>query len=414
MRILSIETSCDETALALVEAEGSSKTGDVSFSVLSNLILSQVKLHAEYGGVYPSLAKREHAKNLIPLFKKALGGNIEIQKNILSTEQKKLLNMLFAREPELLEAFLDFIPNIKKPDIDAIAVTYGPGLEPALWVGINFTKALSLVWNIPIIPVNHMEGHIFSALLRREEISNSKFLISKQIQNFKKLNAERYTLYPVRFPLLALLISGGHTELVLSEDWLQYKIVGETRDDAIGEAFDKVARMLELPYPGGPHVSQKANEFKGDKTLRLPRPMIDSDDFDFSFSGIKTAVLYELKKRGGKINSELVREFSHEFQEAVTEVVVKKTIDAAVRYGAKTIVIGGGVSANKNIREKLSKAVSSNFSDTALFIPSPELTTDNGLMIAVVGYIRGTLTQSSCMFPPQSDMIKAVGTLRLQ
>src|SRR3989338_11345525 len=159
MRILSIETSCDETALALIDATGNPKESGVHFSVLSNVILSQVKLHAEYGGVYPSLAKREHAKNLIPLFKEALGGNIEIQNNPITENIEKNLKTLLTREQELLKHFLDFIPNIKKPEIDAIAVTHGPGLDPALWVGINFAKALSLVWNIPIIPVNHMEGH---------------------------------------------------------------------------------------------------------------------------------------------------------------------------------------------------------------------------------------------------------------
>ncbi len=436
MKILAIETSCDETALALINAEGNPKKDGVNFSVLSNVILSQVKLHAEYGGVYPSLAKREHAKNLIPLLKQVL-----TESNFLNVRSKSQnakhdpllqdtsykLQALLTRELELLKQFLDFIPTIEKPEtrpvrdsegsshtsslrdrqrkssngIDAIAVTHGPGLEPALWVGINFAKALSLVWNIPIIPVNHMEGHIFSALLKQ----------------YDKLQVTSYKLQDFAFPMLALLISGGHTELVLSEDWLQYKIIGETRDDAIGEAFDKVARMLGLPYPGGPHVSQKADEFEGDKTLSLPRPMIDSDNFDFSFSGIKTAVLYELKKRTkinpadqqGGVNPELVKEFSHEFQEAVTEVVVKKTVDAALQYGAKTIVVGGGVSANKRIREALVAELRIKNQELSIFFPAEELTTDNALMIGVAGYLRHNLQPTT----HNQQHIKATGTLRL-
>src|SRR3989344_915417 len=221
--ILGIETSCDETALALIDGK----------KILANITLSQAKIHAQYGGVFPMLAKREHAKNLLPIFKKILetaGLSKPNQSKIPAKNHSDILEkirMILEREPELLEQFLEFAPTIEKPPIDAIAVTKGPGLEPALWVGINFAKALATIWNIPIIPINHMEGHIVSALLCQNE--SSKF----QVPNF-------------RFPAIALLISGGHTELVLMKDWFDYEIIGATKDDAVGEAFDKVARILGL------------------------------------------------------------------------------------------------------------------------------------------------------------------------
>ena len=398
MKILAIETSCDETAIAIIEASGDPKRGAVRFTVLSNVVLSQVKLHEKFGGVYPSLAKREHAKNLIPLLKKALTeSNFLKLKNSLKPVPHNL-RIVLDREPELLKHFLKFIPRVEKPPIDAIAVTYGPGLEPALWVGINFAKALGTAWNIPIIPVNHMEGHICSAFLEKTE-KNSEFRIS----SFK-------------FPVLALLISGGHTELVLMEKWLGYKMVGETHDDAAGEAFDKVARMLGLPYPGGPAISEQAHiwksqfpifNFKKKSKFLLPRPMLNSPDFNFSFSGLKTAVLYRLKEIK-KLTPKLIREFSYEFQEAVTEVLVSKTIRAAEKYRAKTIIVGGGVSANKRIRDQLKNVVARKLPETTLFIPPQELTTDNALMIAVAGYLRNTLQPIT----HKQQHIKARGNLR--
>ena len=191
MRILAIETSCDETAIAIIEASGKPRKSGVHFSVLSNLVLSQVKLHAKYGGVFPALAKREHAKNLIPILKKALAESNFLQKRQNLQPITYNLQPVLEREPELLKQFFEFIPSIKKPPIDAIAVTYGPGLPPALWVGINFAKALSLVWDIPVIPINHMEGHIFSALLKK----------------YGELQVSSYKLQKVQFPILALLIS---------------------------------------------------------------------------------------------------------------------------------------------------------------------------------------------------------------
>ena len=422
MRIVSIETSCDETAIAVIEAAGHPQKNGVHFSVLSNVVLSQMKLHAKYGGVYPSLAKREHAKNLIPVLKQALQESnfLRVKQNLKPIPYN--LKPILEREPELLKQFLDFIPRIEKPPIDAIAVTYGPGLEPALWVGINLAKALALVWNIPVIPVNHMEGHIVSALLKQSpnHAEQTRKIAENSRPSAKGGSAsggKTYNLKPTTFPVLALLISGGHTELVLSKKWLEYRLIGETRDDAAGEAFDKVARMLGLGYPGGPAISALAQKVRKSKVegqtshIALPRPMIDSGDFDFSFSGLKTAVLYELKKR--KKNTQLIRDFAYEFEEAVTDVIVKKTIGAAEASRAATIVVGGGVSANERIRERLTEAILKKLPNTALSIPSHELTTDNALMIAVAGYIRATTKRASVIPARKANTIKAEGTLRL-
>src|SRR3989344_3797169 len=252
MKILAIETSCDETSVAIVEGKGGLK--NPSFEILSNVVLSQIKLHAHWGGVVPMVAKREHQANLIPILGKAMKkSNLLISKseflisnsNQIPNFKLQKIQKILEREPELLERFLKFIPTIKPPKIDAIAVTVGPGLEPALWVGINFAKALAFVWNKPIVAVNHMEGHVVASLLATT---------SHKVES-KKLKV-------VEFPAIALLVSGGHTELVLIKKWGDYKIIGETRDDAAGECFDKAARMLELPYPGGPQIAKQAENFK--------------------------------------------------------------------------------------------------------------------------------------------------------
>ena len=385
--ILGIETSCDETALALIDGE----------KILANIILSQAKIHAQYGGVFPMLAKREHAKNLLPIFKKILetaGLSKPIQSKIPTKNHSDILEnirMILEREPELLEQFLEFAPTIEKPPIDAIAVTKGPGLEPALWVGINFAKALATIWNIPIIPINHMEGHIVSALFDKT----------------------------ANFPAVALLISGGHTELVLMKDWFDYEIIGATKDDAVGEAFDKVARILGLPYPGGPQISRLTEEmrtsastfrktfppiplewnghaptpvfrnvllpFANTKRFVLPRPMLKTNDLNFSFSGLKTAVLYLVKKMG-ELNDDDKKNIACEFEDAVTEVLITKTKKALAQFNAKTLIIGGGVSANKNIRGAFENFAKQN--NIKLFISSRELATDNALMIAFAGLLR--------------------------
>ena len=232
MKVLSIETSCDETGISILECTGNTK--NASFKVLADSLNSQIKIHAQYGGVFPALAKREHLKNLPILLERTLkkSGLLKISKN-----------------SAIAETF-DILKFKKNPGIDLVSVTSGPGLEPALWTGIVFAKELSKKWKVPIMPVNHMEGHILSVFGNNKE----KFNI-----DIKK----------TAFPILALLVSGGHTELVLINNFGKYKIIGETLDDAAGEAFDKVARMLELPYPGGPEISKLAEIARKRKGLCL-------------------------------------------------------------------------------------------------------------------------------------------------
>lgn len=405
MKILAIETSCDETAVSIVEAKG--EEGDVSFKVLGNALFSQASLHKEFGGVYPNLAKREHQKNLVPLLKKALeeagpkifnsqfsiSNQIPNPKHEISNATYQTLNTILEREPELKEQFVRIV-HTPVPDIDAIAVTYGPGLEPALWVGINFAKALALLWSKPLIPINHMEGHITSSLMSK--ISKSKYQIEK-----------------IGFPVLALLISGGHTELVLMRNWQTYEVMGETLDDAVGEAFDKVARMLGLPYPGGPEISKLAEEARQrDERLEepLPRPMLHSKDFNFSFAGLKTAVLYRLREMG-KLDEEDKRKVSREFEDAVTEVLLMKTRKAAKESGAKTLAIGGGVAANKEIQRAFRALEEVQNGLVALLLPSPQLTGDNAVMIAAAAYFR-LMAGEKAAFPAPAS-ITAAGNLRL-
>lgn len=359
MKILSIETSCDETAISIIEAKG--EISSPSFEVLSDEIISQVNLHQEFGGVYPSLAKREHAKNLPIILEKILkdadffiSGKTEISKD----EILKILE----REPEMAENLWKIISCIEKPEIEYIAVTAGPGLEPALWVGITFAKALAHAWKIPLIPVNHMEGHILSFLLQDKENTISQ----KQVE----------------FPALSLLISGGHTELILVKDWTKYEKIGQTVDDAVGEAFDKVARILGLPYPGGPEISKLAELGKENEKIKLPRPMIKTNDFNFSFSGLKTAVLY-LVRDLGEISEQDRKDIALEFEKAVGDVFVHKIKKAIKKYGVKELIIGGGVSANKYLRERLTNDL-----DVEVLLPSKKLSTDNSIMIGIAGYFK--------------------------
>src|SRR3989344_453600 len=324
MKILAIETSCDETGIALVTGEktpGGLPAGGQGFVFTTEkaALFSQALLHSPYGGVYPNLAKREHLKNL----------------------------------PALFEQFKD-------DSYDAIAVTHGPGLEPALWTGIEFAKKLAAEKNIPLLPTNHMEGHIVSSLARRESIKS-------QVSNDKQISK----LESIKFPVLALLVSGGHTELVLMKEWFTYEIVGKTLDDAVGEAFDKVARMLQLAYPGGPAISALAEtaRSKSQKTnIKLPRPMINSGTCDFSFSGLKTAALYALRDRGGvqKLSNDEIAAFAAELEDAIADIMVSKTRKALWDTGAQTFVIGGGVAANRYLREKLEVLVLEEFPDVEL------------------------------------------------
>lgn len=358
MRILAIETSCDETAISIIEASGGLKRP--VFKVLAQVIASQTAIHSPWGGVVPNLAKREHEQSIIPLTGEALrqAGLLEKFQQKISPRDEEKIRQYLIRETAAIEPFLSFVRSVEKPNIDAIAVTVGPGLEPALWVGINIARTLSFIWNLPIIPTNHMEGHMYSVLAENE----------------KKL----------KFPAVALLVSGGHTELILAKNYGNYHLLGATRDDAVGEAFDKVARILSLPYPGGPEISRLAAEYTGDQKFDLPRPMIKSKDLDFSFSGLKTAVLYLVKKIE-PLNKNLRQAISHEFEEAVIEVLIEKSRSAISQTKAKTLVVGGGVIANRRLREAATKLASEEKVD--LQIPDEPLATDNATMIGIAAYL---------------------------
>jgi N6-L-threonylcarbamoyladenine synthase len=363
--ILAIETSCDETAICII------RTNKNNFEILSNVVSSQIKIHAPFGGVVPSLAKREHQKNLIPLLNLALKEaklfNNKKPPFAKASEGKKTktLNTILDRDEILLKKIIPFLRKTAKPNIDLIAVTYGPGLAPALWPGVNLARALSFYWNIPLTPINHLEAHILANWLSP---INKTFL----------------------FPAVCSVISGGHTLIVLMKKIGQYKIIGETRDDAAGECFDKSARLLGLGYPGGPAISQSASTFNPmNDIFKLPRPMINTKDFDFSFSGLKTAVLYlvqDLKKQGKNIKK-LTPALCYEIQEAINETLVKKTMAAAKKYKAKSIILGGGVIANQALKEKFIQNIKKDFPKINFLAPERKFTTDNAAMIAIVAHL---------------------------
>lgn len=394
MKLLAIETSCDETAVAIVE--GAEIAGGSSFRILGNALLSQIDIHKEYGGVFPALAKREHAKNLVPLLAASLEEAELLHEDVeLLPEEKSLqIAQMLEREPKLAEALVAFLHTTERPAIDAIAVTHGPGLEPALWVGVNLARALAIAWDMPLVGVNHLEGHILSSLLTGD--------------------APDYIIAVPPLPLLSLVISGGHTEIDLTRSWtggssrLTYERIGQTRDDAVGEAYDKVARMLGLTYPGGPLVSKLADEAREAnlaQTVTLPRPMLQSGDFDFSFSGLKTAVLYLVKDR--ELSDDEKRAIAREFEDAVADVLWKKVEGAIDATDAKSVLIGGGVSANENLR-RLFKARIAERGDVAVFVPHPSLTGDNAIMIALSGYYRAL--EGAFIAP---DELRANGNLSL-
>ncbi|MBI2640832.1 MAG: tRNA (adenosine(37)-N6)-threonylcarbamoyltransferase complex transferase subunit TsaD [Candidatus Sungbacteria bacterium] len=406
MRILSIETSCDETAIAIAEFSGPQKSPKIK--ILSNIVSSQVKLHAKFGGVVPNLAKREHQKNLPLVLLRALKEgrfsiskpqfliSNQIQKSLPGRQAGKVqkIEKILGREAELLKQFKKRIVPLAPPKLDAIAVTYGPGLAPALWAGVNFARALAYLWGTPLIPVNHMAGHLYSALLQasprhseRSEESNRSFGLRPQDDR------GQYDIVNVSFPALALLVSGGHTELVLMRGHGKFKILGETLDDAAGEAFDKVARILGLGYPGGPALSalaERSNQLLvTSNKIKLPRPMLNSKDYNFSFSGLKTAVLYLTRDLGLQKTKKLRPLIAKEFQDAVVEVLVSKTIRAAKEYKAKTILLGGGVAANKLLRERLVDTLKKGMPLALCYLPLASLTGDNALMIAVTARFTG-------------------------
>jgi len=389
MRILAIETSCDETAVALVEAKGGldpSAGSGLRFKILKNLVASQIKIHRPYGGVVPNLAKREHLKNL----------------PILMGEILKISNFQFPISKQ--------IPNSKSKilnTIDLIAVTIGPGLEPCLWTGINFAKELYSKLRthnskLKLVGVSHLEGHLYS------------FLLSQKSQ-WSIVNGQWSKI----FPAISLLVSGGHTILLLMKDLVHYKKLGETRDDAVGECFDKVARLLGLPYPGGPEIEKLALRQAQDRpnVIHFPRPMMNQKNYDFSFSGLKTAVLYylrDLRNNSNQVEPQRVEaeirgyqcritrknfisvnqrisaaaaDIAAAFQAAAFDVLINKTLRAAKEYKAKSILIAGGVASNKTLQKQFKSSVKSQLSNVNFFAPTKKFCTDNAAMIAVAGYI---------------------------
>lgn len=317
--ILGIETSCDETACAIVARD------EKRVTILSNIVASSVDLQAKFGGIILEQAAREQLKSIIPVIQEAL------------------------RQAQC------------KPDeIDALAVTQGPGLIGSLLVGVETAKVLSLVWDKPLVPINHLMGHFYANWLGKE--------------------------IP-QFPAIGLLVSGGHTDLVLMTDHGKYQPLGGTRDDAAGECFDKCARLLGLPYPGGPEISKLAE--KGDpKAFLLPRPMIESHNFDFSFSGLKTAVnlLYTSEVKKSSYTSEVKCNLAASLQEAIVEVLIKKTIKAVQTFKVEQILVAGGVAANQTLAKQLIIYTLQKKMDVRIFIPPPALCTDNAAMIAAAAF----------------------------
>lgn len=346
MKILAIETSCDETAAAILEI----KNGQ--FNLLSNIVSSQVKIHAKYGGIVPEVAARKQMEAIIPVAEEAI-------------------NM--AKETRL-------IASLK--NIDYFAVTQGPGLITSLMVGVETAKTLAMAFNKPLIMVNHLAGHITSALLKSEQ-RNFQPRTFGTISNFQKLEK-------IIFPALALVVSGGHTMLVLMKKYNHYQIIGQTLDDAVGEAFDKAAQILNLGYPGGPIISRLAEA--GDaKKFNLPRPMIHQNNFNFSFAGLKTALLYllpKLKNKGQQFSEQTVKDLCACFQAAAVDVLVEKTLRAMKFYSVKTFLLGGGVAANQLLRASLTEKISQQFPDVKILIPEMKFTGDNAAMIALSAYFK--------------------------
>ncbi len=324
-RIMAIETSCDETACAVLEN---------GRALLSSTVASQMDIHARYGGVFPEVASRQHVLSIMPVVEEALAKS-----------------------------------HLTISDIDALAVTRGPGLAGSLVVGLNAAKGLALGTGLPLIGVNHLEGHLYSAWV---------------------YNAGQTPPPEPQFPLMVLLVSGGHTELDFMTGHLEYKRLGSTVDDAAGEAFDKVGRVLNLGYPGGPAI-QRASEDGDPHRFHLPRAWLEGT-WTFSFSGLKTAVLREIKSYQSQGRSVPAADMAASFQAAVVDVLFNKTLDAAREFGAKEIVVAGGVSANRALREAFKEQT-----EFPVHIPPLSLCTDNAAMIAAAGYQRLALGQPSSL-----------------
>ncbi|MCD6442056.1 tRNA (adenosine(37)-N6)-threonylcarbamoyltransferase complex transferase subunit TsaD [bacterium] len=332
--ILGIETSCDETAASLLEIK--KQKDQLSFRILSKVVASQIPIHSQYGGIIPELAAREHIKKIIPVIKKSL--------------------------------------TLNPSTIDLIAVTIGPGLITSLFIGVESAKTLAYVWQKPLMPINHLRGHIAINFIKNQP----------------------------QFPALGLIVSGGHTELVLIKKYNQYRKIGQTRDDAAGECFDKVAKLLGLGYPGGPAIAKWANKSaipvrrsfseggsNQQSAISLPRPMIDSNNYDFSFSGLKTAVLYLIKKYPHfKKNKKFISQVCKETQQAIIDVLIKKTLKAAQEFNVKSIILGGGVIANKELRIQFSEKIKKLKIPVKLLIPPMEFCPDNATMIVAAAYFK--------------------------
>lgn len=390
MRILSIETSCDETAISIVNVTGDFPTA--TYEIAGNALHSQIDIHAEFGGVFPQVAKREHALALVPMLISSLNEAelLEEQPTKLATDQIEKIQSLLEREDGLAALLLEFFTKYSLPEIDLIAVTSGPGLEPALWVGISFAKALASVIKCPVVPVNHMEGHILASLYNVVEDDK---------------------LAQIAFPAIALLVSGGHTELVLMRDWIKYEKIGQTRDDAVGEAFDKVARLMGLPYPGGPEIGRRAAIARKANLPPykevLPRPMLHSSDFDFSFSGLKTAVRYSVE--GETLTEDNKDALARDFEDAAIEVLLKKTTKAIDHYHAQSLIIGGGVSANSYLRDTFTQTLLTSHPTVEIYLPHKHLSTDNSVMIALAGHAQMATARTAGAIP----LIRAEGNRSL-
>jgi len=312
--IMGIETSCDETAAAIVE-DGK--------KILSNIVASQISIHQKYGGVVPEIASRKHMEDIIPVIDKAL-----------DESGKKIT------------------------DLSAIAVTYGPGLIGSLLVGLSVAKAMAYAKNIPLIGVNHLEAHIYANFLEHNDIKP---------------------------PFICLIVSGGHTSLVYIRHFGEYELLGQTKDDAAGEVFDKIAKFLNLDYPGGPIIEKLAKE--GDpSSIQFPRPILNDKSYDFSFSGLKTAVIYHIKKLEKGNKNIPVSDILASFQQAVTDVLVGKTIKAALKFKTKQIILAGGVAANSSLRREIKEKA--DLLNIKVFYPSISLCTDNAAMVASAGYYK--------------------------
>lgn len=364
MKILGIDTSCDETSIAIVNAKGDFTNPE--FEILSNIISSQIKIHQEWGGVFPALAKREHQKNLAPVLLDALktAQILKEEKNSIAPEQEEEIRKILQREQSLADDLLAIFANYSKPDLDLIAITTAPGLEPCLWVGINFAKALSYFWDIKLTPINHIESHLLANYLNTQKPE-------------------------IKYPAISLIVSGGHTQIVLINGIRNYKIIGKTLDDAAGECFDKVARILDLGYPGGPIIEKISQEYQQNKYhISLPRPMLKNKNYDFSFSGLKTAVLYEFKKQSQELQQDLdyKKELAIEAQNAIIDVLIKKTIWAALEYNAQTIILGGGVTASNVLKQRMLEAINQQIPGAIMIAPDLILSTDNAAMVAATGF----------------------------